>query len=181
MCPRVPGPAGPRPTRGGADPAPDQGAERRCGDSRGRRGSKRGGSSAPDLPGRGPALIPLWTPACSRPTREGLDAPSFTLEDLSLAPQPRAFPETVLGEDPTSSCLLLCALGMPQSVPSLRFGLGGGWRDGRGLYYGEPPSSGAPDTCQEGKGRDNFFSRCAIGVAHPTPSTPALGSLGLAP
>lgn len=91
------------------------------------------------------------------------------------------FPRDCVRDVTTSSCLLLCALGMPESesVSTLRFGLGGGWRNGRGLYYGEPPSSGAPDTCQEGKRKGNSFPGAGRGVAYPTPYTPALGSPGL--
>lgn len=49
-----------------------------------------------------------------------------------------------------------------------------------GLDYGDPPSLGAVDTCQEGRGKD-IFSGARRRVAYLTLCTLPLGSLGLKP
>lgn len=77
--------------------------------------------------------------------------------------------------------VLLCAPETPESVSILRLGPAGGWRDGRGLYYGEPLSSGARTLARRGGGRETFFPGARRGAASLTPCTPLLGSLGLAP
>lgn len=105
----------------------------------------------------------LWAPAMfsAPPPGKGSTPPHSPGGLVTRSPSLR-FPGDCVRDVTTSSCLLLCALGMPESERGsiLRFGLGGGWRDGRGLYYGEPPRSGAPHTCQEGKSKRKFFSRC---------------------